>query len=86
MVPVRAGNGTMDQLKHDGFFEPPEITSLERVLEAGLQMGHGRVFMDLWDSQLFGGCYACREQRLKRLAKMNQTQLLEKKVRCDVCR
>jgi|TARA_X000001036_G_C20004511_1_gene531807 uncharacterized Fe-S cluster-containing MiaB family protein len=86
MVPVRAGNGTMDQLKANGFFEPPRITSLERVLEAGLQMGRGRVFMDLWDHELFGGCDSCRGQRLQRIAKMNQTQQFEQEVWCDACR
>ncbi len=85
MVPVRGGNGTMDQLRRDGLFEPPELISLERVLEAGLQMERGRVFMDLWDSQLFGGCSACREQRLERMTRMNQTQQLEKEVQCNAC-
>ena len=85
MVPVRAGNGTMDQLRQDGLFEPPLVVSLEQVLEAGLQLKRGRVFMDLWDRDLFGGCDACREQRLERIEDMNQTQAISPRVQCDVC-
>ena len=85
MVPVRAGNGTMDQLRQSGFFEPPQVASLERVLEAGLQLRRGRVVMDLWDRDLFGGCDGCRERRLQRIANMNQTQSISPRVECDVC-
>ncbi len=85
LVPVRGGNGTMDQLRAAGLFEPPQIASLEDVLEAGIGMNRGRVFMDLWDSQLFSGCEVCREARLSRIARMNQTQRLEPGVSCHEC-
>ena len=36
VIPVRAGNGAMDQLLKKGDFTPPDIHSLETVLEYGI--------------------------------------------------
>ena len=85
MVPVRGGNGLMDRLQQDGDFTPPTVASLEQVLVAGLEMGGGRVFMDLWDSDQFLAPECCKQQRLSRLMKMNQTQQVQPEVQCDTC-
>ncbi len=85
MVPMRSGNGVMDQLRNSGKFMPPEITSLEQVLAIGLQMKRGRVFMDLWDSEQWLGAACCRQQRLKRIAGMNDQQRVLPEVQCDSC-
>ena len=85
MVPMRSGNGVMDQLRNSGKFTPPEITSLEQVLAIGLQMKRGRVFMDLWDSEQWLGAACCRQQRLERIAGMNDQQRVLPEVQCDSC-
>lgn len=74
IIPTRTGNGMLDQLAADGFFAPPRLSSLESVLEAGLSLGRGRVFVDLWDSVRFGGCERCRAPRRERLQQMNLRQ------------
>ena len=85
LVPVRKGNGFMDQLEKDGFFKAPNITSLECVLESGLSMGRGRVFVDLWDSQAFEGCSSCKSLRLQRIMEMNEYQSFQPEVQCHEC-
>lgn len=51
IIPVRAGNGAMDLLMEKGDFSPPDIRSLEKVLEYGISLKAGRVFADGWDQQ-----------------------------------
>jgi len=84
IIPVRAGNGAMDLLLARGDFNPPDIHSLEAVLEYGIGLNAGRVFADLWDSDLFSGCKICLDQRAYRLNRMNLTQKIIEKVQC-VC-
>ncbi|MGV3482815.1 MAG: radical SAM protein [Planctomycetaceae bacterium] len=50
VIPTRAGNGMMERLQSEELFSPPSLSSLEAVLEAGLSMNRGRVFVDLWDA------------------------------------
>ena len=83
LVPTRAGNGIMEQIEQAGLFAPPLLTSLERVLEAGLKMRRGRVFMDLWDVERFYTCARCSPARAARLRRMNLTQRLHPPVACD---
>ena len=83
VVPVRAGNGIMERLEREGTFAPPSMASMEAVLEAGLRMGRGRVFMDLWDAERFYPCPACGPQRRDRLAAMNLSQRLLPPVACS---
>ena len=83
IVPTRAGNGIMEQLEQDGHFAPPTLASLETVLEEGLRMQRGRVFVDLWDEERFYGCQHCGPARGLRLRRMNLTQRLLPAVFCE---
>jgi radical SAM enzyme (TIGR01210 family) len=83
VIPTRAGNGVMDQLQEQGFFTPPHISSMEEVLEYGINLGAGRVFADLWDLQLFSSCQNCFDDRQQRLQSMNLHQLVYPPVQCD---
>lgn len=83
IIPTRPGNGIMEQLQSEGIFRPPRLRSMERVLEAGLQMKRGRVFMDLWDAEQFCSCPECGAARLERLEKMNKTQQVLPAVECS---
>lgn len=85
IVPTRAGNGLMERLQDQGWFTPPSIASMEAVLEAGLKMGRGRVFVDLWDAERFYDCPQCGPSRRARLHRMNLTQQVQPPVRCS-CR
>lgn len=85
VVPTRPGNGMMKRLKEAGHFESPTIRSMEAVLEAGLQMDHGRVFMDLWDVERFYDCPRCGPERRDRLHRMNLSQTVLPPIQCD-CR
>jgi radical SAM enzyme (TIGR01210 family) len=85
VIPTRTGNGALDQLKRQGLFTPPHISSLEEVVEFGIRLNHGRVFADLWDAERFGTCRACAQARIVRLQKMNHTQQIPTPIQCEVC-
>lgn len=85
VIPTRDGNGIMEHLAREGHYAPPQLCSLERVLETALGFGRGRVFVDLWDARRFATCAACAEARLDRLQRMNFSQQIEPRVTCDVC-
>ena len=83
VIPVRGGNGVMELLHDQGKFEIPKIQSLETVLEYGIQLQSGRVFVDLWDLSIFSNCDHCLEARTKRLDLMNLTQKIGNRVSCS---
>jgi radical SAM enzyme (TIGR01210 family) len=83
IIPVRAGNGAMDHLKEKGYFNPPDIHSLETVLEYGIGLQAGRVFADTWDLGLFSNCQKCVKKRTDRLIEMNLKQIIPVAVECE---
>ena len=86
LVPVRGGNGVLDQLQKRGDFTPPNLKSMESALAVGLGMNRGRVFMDLWDVQQFVTCHHCSSDRQTRILQMNQTQTVIQGDDCGDCR
>ena len=85
VIPTRGGNGILDQLHQQGDFSPPAIESMETVMEAGLTLQKGRVFMDLWDVEQFYTCTRCGPLRKERLHTMNLTQRILPPVQCNTC-
>jgi hypothetical protein len=85
LVPVRGGNGVLDQLQKRGDFTPPNLKSMESALVAGLHMNRGRILMDLWDVERFVTCHSCARDRQKRILKMNQTQTVIQGDECGNC-
>jgi radical SAM enzyme (TIGR01210 family) len=83
VIPTRGGNGIMEDLERKGLFSPPTLTSLESVLEAGIQFGRGRIFVDLWNARDFATCNRCVDQRIARLQRMNLEQVVVPAVNCD---
>lgn len=83
VIPVRGGNGAMELLQETGDFSPPNIHSLEAVIEYGIALNVGRVFSDVWDLGLFSNCKKCVELRNERLIEMNLNQKIENKIQCD---
>ena len=83
VIPTRAGNGFMERLQSSGEFAPPTIGSMEEVLERGIELARGRVFLDLWDAEKFCDCTQCGAARVERLRRMNQSQQIEPCVECE---
>lgn len=83
VIPVRSGNGALDRLAGEGFFQEPSIQSLERVIAYGIGLQKGLVFADLWDLERFSGCKHCFESRKERLNQINLTQEHMKPVECS---
>ena len=82
VVPTRAGNGIMGRLAREGHFELPSMAAVERVLEEGVRMPGGRVFVDLWDLERFYECEECGPSRRERLSRMNLAQEVPPRVSC----
>lgn len=82
-IPTRSGNGILEQLAADRLFAPPSFTSMERVLDEGIRLQRGRVFVDLWDVERFFDCPRCGSARAERLRQMNLAQRVLPPVRCD---
>ena len=74
VIPVRTGNGIMEQLGQQGLFTPPRLSSLELVMRETLSWNRGRVFADLWDARPFADNPADADLQLARLAAMNLHQ------------
>jgi radical SAM enzyme (TIGR01210 family) len=83
VIPTRAGNGAMEQLQQKGLFSPPQLHSLEEVLEYGIGLGAGPVFADTWDLQQFSTCHTCFDKRKNRLEHLNLHQDILPSVRCS---
>jgi radical SAM enzyme (TIGR01210 family) len=82
VIATRGGNGAMEQLESAGQFAPPRLESLERVLEEGIRMASGRVFVDLWDAEQLPACAACHRERIERLRQMNLRQEILPSIAC----
>jgi radical SAM enzyme (TIGR01210 family) len=74
VIPVRTGNGIMEQLASAGLFSPPRLSSLEIVLQEALSWKRGRVFADLWDAAQFADSPEMAVLQISRLEQMNLTQ------------
>lgn len=85
LIPVRAGNGALDELAAQGHFSPPALTTLERAAEHGVALRRGRVFADTWDLEQFSRCPRCFAARRERLDEMNHSQVVPEPVRCPQC-
>lgn len=85
LIPTRAGNGAIDQLRLRNEFAPPKLGTLERAQENALKLRAGRVFADTWDLEKFSGCPTCFEQRRRRLHDINLSQEIMPAVQCADC-
>jgi radical SAM enzyme (TIGR01210 family) len=83
IIPVRAGNGIMDQLWRENKYTPPSLDVLELVFEKALALRQGQVFVDTWELGSLSGCPHCFATRKDRLEKMNLTQKIYPKISCS---
>ncbi len=86
LIPVRRGNGYVDQLIASGAYHEPTLRSIEAAFDQALELGAaGRIFVDLWDIGHFSRCSLCEPQRIERLRQMNSTQQLQPSITCEQC-
>jgi len=87
LIPTRAGNGAMDELRKTGEFNLPKLAAVERAMDLvlGSCQRHGRVFLDLWNLEQFSSCPLCFQSRLTRLETMNLTQEALSPITCHAC-
>lgn len=85
IIPTRPTMPLFESLLKNDRLQMPTASSIETVLDAGIQLGVGRVFIDLWDAERFFGCSNCAADRLARLNLMNLQQQQLPKVHCPVC-
>lgn len=85
IIPTRAGNGAMEWLQLNNYFQPPTLYSLEEVVEYGIGQNYGRVFADLWDVDRIVSCKKCAHEKTDRLQNMNWSQSILPSVKCNYC-
>jgi len=73
VIPVRDGNGFMDELARSGEAAPPSLAALEEVAAWGSALGGGRVLADLWDLDRFADGSKADVDRIARLRSLNRT-------------
>lgn len=83
IIPVRPGNGVMDILQQENFYQPPTLAMLEEVFEKALSLKQGQVFADTWEIGFLSECPICFDARKKRLEKMNLEQKILAKILCN---
>lgn len=83
VIPVRSGNGALDRLADQGFFQQPSIDSLERVVTYGIGLQRGLVFADMWDLERFSSCGLCFDARKVGLQRMNLNQEIPPRIQCS---
>jgi archaeosine synthase beta-subunit len=85
LIPVRGGNGQLEQLAAGGKFTPPTLTQLEEALDRALALQGGVVTADLWDLERFTACSVCATLRRERLERLSLTGAPESRVACVRC-
>jgi len=85
LIPVRGGNGVMEDLARAGAFSPPTLAQLEDALDRCLALDGGIVTADLWDARSLATCGRCGPARLARLSRINLSGRAEPRVSCGVC-
>jgi hypothetical protein len=85
LIPTRGGNGAIEAIANEGWFQPVTIEDLENAFDAVLPASRGRVFADTWDLHRFSRCTACIDRRRDRLTAMNLTQRILPRAACASC-
>lgn len=85
LIPVRQGNGALDELARRGLHREPTLAAMELALQKSLALKAGRVVMDLWDARRFATCDACVAARVERLQHINLTQQVPAHIQCSTC-
>lgn len=82
VIPMRGGNGIMEELARQKLFTPPTITAMYETQQQALQMQRGRVFVDLWGIEALYECSVCGPLQAAVLHEMNLSQRVVPWVPC----
>lgn len=83
LIPLRGGNGALEELAASGDFVPPTLGLVEDCLVAARQAaGRAVVAVDLWDLERLADCAACFPARRERLRRASLDDVLAPPVRC----
>ena len=85
IIPVRGGTGEMERLANLGLFMPPTLRQLEDAFDRCVTMRDTAVTVDLWDIERLATCAACRDERTRRLKRLNVTGRAEPPIACAMC-
>jgi radical SAM enzyme (TIGR01210 family) len=85
LIPLRGGNGALEDLAAREEASPPTLAQLEEALDGCLALAGGVVVADLWDVERLARCPACAELRRERLARINLSGRTEPRVVCREC-
>ncbi len=85
LIPLRAGNGAIEELILQDRAQEPFLTDLEAAQVFGIELDCGRVFADTWDLERFSPCNRCFAERRDRIHRTNLTQTVEPSIRCSSC-
>jgi len=86
IIPVRGGNGAMEDLQERGLWSPISLDLLEQALDTALERVDAVVQVDLWDLERFAGCRRCLGARRERLLGIHRTGVTVAAVECAACR
>lgn len=85
LIPSRATTGAMHSLQRTGDFVQPSLAMLEQCFSKALELNRGRIFVDLWDLEMFSHCNTCFNVRRNRLNEMNNLQRVLPISNCKKC-
>jgi uncharacterized Fe-S cluster-containing MiaB family protein len=87
LIPVRPGNGALEELAADGSFRVPNLADVETALRIGLMIktDTSSVCLDLWDLESLDPPICCFEPRLQRLRSMNASGQPLPVIECREC-
>jgi radical SAM enzyme (TIGR01210 family) len=85
IIPVRGGNGEMERLAELGAFTPPVLSQLDAALDRCVGLPAAVVTADLWDAAQLPGCAHCRDARIARLRRLNESGAPEPRISCAEC-
>jgi hypothetical protein len=83
LIPARFGTEELSALAARGEFSPPKLATIEAAFDEALVLRGGRVFVDLWNFELFKTCSRCFGARRERISRSNETQRLTPRIHCD---
>lgn len=88
LIPVRGGNGALEELAARGQFTPPTPGVIEAAFDDALEVAGRRavVTLDLWDlDSHFAARDCCAAARLERLAATNTDGAIRASIDCPSC-
>ncbi len=87
LIPLRAGNGALEELAGRGEFVAPSLGSIEKAFALSLraETETSCVTLDLWDIESHDGPPCCFEARIDRLRLMNALGKCPPAVECESC-